>query len=484
MLAAARVSRREFVVLAGAAAAGLVLPRSGMAGPTTPAARFATQPAWQVPPVRVDHAPDGVAPGYVVAAPFWLGAPAGAPAGGPVLLDDAGEPVWYLPLAHVEAQNLGVQTYHGRPVLTWYEGTPGGSYGGSCVIYDFAYNELKRVRGGNGLACDLHEFLLTPKGTALLAIANAVPAPGGGPPIVEGVVQERDVDSGRVLFEWHSLDHVDVSESYRADATPADNVDYFHLNSIDVDIDGNYLVSARHTSTVYKLDRHSGEVLWRLGGKRSDFTFHEGAAFAFQHDARRQRDGTITIFDNGATGPGAEQVEPTSRPIRLGLDLTSRTATLVREYVPEQPRLSAAMGNLQVLPDGGVFVGWGTAGGWTEFAPDGSVRYDASFADGRASYRVLRLPWRGVPDTRPSIVLEHPTGGGLTAHVSWNGATQVESWRLLGGKAPRALTRIAQVPRAGFETAVAVRAEPAHVAVVALDAHGAELARTPTIAVH
>jgi hypothetical protein len=352
------------------------------------------------------------------------------------------------------------------------------------VIYDFAYNELKRVRGGHGLSCDLHEFLLTPKGTALLAIAATVPKPGGGPPIVEGVVQEREIDSGKVLFEWHSLDHVPVAESYRSDVTPAGNVDYFHLNSIEVDTDSNYLVSARHTSTVYKLDRRSGEVIWRLGGKESDFSFGPGAGFAFQHDVRRQRDGTITIFDNGATGPGAEQVEPSSRPIRLKVDATRKTATLVRAYVPETPRSSDAMGNLQVLPDGGVFVGWGTVGGWTEFAPDGSVRYDASFADGRASYRVYRFPWRGVPDSLPAIVLERTDAGGLAAHVSWNGATQVASWRLLGGKAPRTLSRLAQVRRAGFETTLRVAAAPTHVAVAALDAHGKELARTATIAVH
>jgi hypothetical protein len=481
MLADARVSRREFVLLAGVAAlGGLALPRSGGAAVKT---RFATQPKWQVPPVRVDHAPDGVAPGYVLAAPFTLGSPPGAPVSGPVILDNAGEPVWYLPLPRLEAHNLRVQTYHGRPVLTWYEGLFGGSYGGSCVIYDFAYNELKRVRGGHGLSCDLHEFLLTPKGTALMAIAAAVPQPGGGPPIVEGVVQEREVDSGKVLFEWHSLDHVPVAESYRSDVTPAGNIDYFHLNSIDLDTDGNYLVSARHTSTVYKLDRRSGGIIWRLGGKESDFTLGDGASFAFQHDARRQKDGTITLFDNGATGPGAEQVESASRPIRLRVDATHRTVSLVREYVPEQARSSDAMGNLQVLPDGGVFVGWGTAGGWTEFAPDGSVRYDASFADGRASYRVYRFPWRGVPDSVPTIVLER-VAGGLTAHVSWNGSTQVASWRLLGGKAPRALTRLAQVRRSGFETSLSVPSTPAHVAVAALDAHGKELARTATIAVH
>jgi hypothetical protein len=458
----------------------LVLPGHAAGSPAA-APRFATEPAWQLPELRIGVPAAGTAPGYVVAAPFTLGSPKNAPVTGPVLLDDAGDPVWYLPLPNVQAQNLRVQTYQGKPVLTWYEGTPGGLYGGSCVIFDPTYRELKRVRGGHGLACDLHEFILTPKGTALLAIAASVPQRGGRPPVVEGVVQELDVHTGRVLLEWHSLKHVPVSESFEPGVTTEKNIDYFHLNAIDVDTDGHLLVSARHTSAVYKVHRRTGAILWRLGGKRSDFAFGPGAAFAYQHDARRQHDGTLTIFDNGADDK--KQAEPFSRAIRLHLNERAKTASLVADYVPLERRLSIAMGNVQVLPDGGVFVGWGTAGGWTEFAPDGTVRYDASFADGRASYRFLRLPWHGTPRSRPAVVLRRAAGGVLGATVSWNGATEVAAWQLHGGPGARSLARLAQAPRAGFETTLTVPTVPVHVRVDALDATGRVLGSTATIAV-
>ena len=481
---AGRLTRRELLLAAAGAAAGLALPRGAWArqsGAGSSAARYATQPSWQVPAITVATPAAGVARGPIAIAPFGLGA---SPApNGPLLVDDAGEPVWYLPLRHVQVQNLKVQRFRGRPVLTWYEGAPGGLYGGSYVVYDESYRELKRVHAGHGLACDLHEFLLTDRGTALIAAAASVPDPAGGPPLVEGVVQERDVDSGRVLLEWHSLAHVPPAESFRTGVTPAGNVDYFHLNSIDVDTDGNLLVSARHTSTVYKLDRRTGEVVWRLGGRRSDFAFGPGASFSFQHDARRQPDGTLTLFDNGATGAGAEQDEPWSRPIRLAVDPDARTASLVREYVPPQPRLAVAMGNLQLLPDGGAFVGWGTAGGYTEFGPDGTVRLDATLPAGTASYRALRSPWAGRPAGRPSVVLQRAAGAELTALVSWNGATEVASWRLRGGARAGALAVLARTERSGFETALRVDPAPKLLAVEALDARGRVLGRTRTTAV-
>ena len=237
-------------------------------------------------------------------------------------------------------------------MLTWYEGKLNQVYGGSCVIYDATYHEVKRVHGGNGYQADLHEFTLTDKGTALLAIANELRADltsvGGAVDarLVEGIVQEVDITTNKVLFEWHSYKHVAPSESYRTEVTPAGNVDYFHLNSIEVDTDGNLLVSARHTSTVYKIDRKSGQIIWRLGGKLNDFTMRPGASFAYQHDARRRADGTITLFDNSATEDPTEQVAQYSRAIRLRVSETAKTATLVQDYVPDGPPLGLGDGEL------------------------------------------------------------------------------------------------------------------------------------------
>ncbi|HZT45097.1 MAG TPA: arylsulfotransferase family protein [Gaiellaceae bacterium] len=489
-------SRRSFLGLAAAGTAALAQGRSARGagnpppsapGPAPTLGPFATEPGWSPPSLVVNHAAAGVAPGYIFAAPFLFG-PARAGGSGPIILDNTGQPVWYLPLSTVQGQNFAVQTYRGNQVLTWYEGKLGATYGGSCVIYDATYHELKRVHGGNGYQCDVHEFTVTDKGTALLAIANEIKADltsvGGAADarLVEGIVQEVDIKTNKVLFEWHSYTHVPPSESFRTEVTPAGNVDYFHLNSIDVDTDGNLLVSARHTSTVYKIDRKSGRIMWRLGGKLNDFTMGAGAAFNFQHDARRRPDGTITLFDNGATEDPTEHVETYSRPLRLRINETTKTAALVRAYVPAVQRSTWAMGNVQELPDGGVFVGWGTAGGMTEFDAEGNVRFDASFADGSASYRIFRFPWQGTPRGRPSINLEQDATGALTARVSWNGATDVARWQLLSGASASDLKQLAAVPRRGFETAVTATSPASHVAVAALDAKRKQLGRTSAIA--
>src|SRR5579862_433254 len=258
-------TRRQFVrtgaalaatMFTGGAAARLDSSARSVQAPPSPLSRFVTEPAWDPPAVTVTTPAAGTAPGLVFVAPILAGSTTIPPGHyGPLILDNDGEPVWFLPLESEVAQNLRVQWWRGHDVLTWYEGPAASTYGGSCVIFDSTYRELKRVHGGNGYSCDLHEFLITDRDTALISIYNEVTtslSPIGDPTsglVVEGIVQELDIDTGRVLFEWHSLDHVGLEESYRTSPTAAGNIDYFHLNSIDVDADGGLLVSARHTST-------------------------------------------------------------------------------------------------------------------------------------------------------------------------------------------------------------------------------------------
>ena len=494
-----RLTRRRFVALGGAAAAGMLAGRSAPArafsAPSTagsPAAggRFVTEPGWSPPPVVIATPAAGTAGGSIFVAPISFSSTEIAPGRyGPLIVDDDGQPVWFLPLSTVVAQNLRVQKYRGRDVLTWYEGAAGGVYGGSCVVYDSAYDELLRVHAGHGFDCDLHEFLITARGTALLSVANEVSADLsaiGGPAdgrVVEGIVQEIDIASKRVLFEWHSLDHVGLEESYRSGVTSAGNVDYFHLNSIGVDTDDDLLVSARHTSTVYKLDRTSGAVTWRLGGMRNDFQMGPGASFNFQHDVRAHADGTLTLFDNGATGTGAGEVEPASRPMRLELDPDAMTADLVQVYEAPDPRLAIALGNVQELPDGGIFVGWGAAGPFTEFTPEGDIRFDATFGDGSVSYRAFRFPWIGRPSTKPSIAAIVNSDGTITVYASWNGATEVARWQVRAGASRNRLRALHTSARTGFETAITVPAVGSYVSVAALDAAGHELGASRPLAV-
>jgi Arylsulfotransferase (ASST) len=431
------------------------------------------------------------APGYLLLAPFDItGTAPSTNQHGPLIVDNTGQPVWFHPLGKLSAMDLRVQSYLGKPVLTWYEGQVLGPYGGSFVIADRTYRQLIRVRAGHGYRADLHELLITSRGTALISIYNQVQADlseVGGPPdgqVVEGIVQELELPSGRVLFEWHSLDHVAVEESFQTELTRAGNVDYFHLNSIAVDRGGDLLVSARNTSAVYKVDRTSGEVLWRLGGKRSDFQVEPDASYSFQHDARAHADGTITIFDNAAAEPPTEATGlTTSRPIRIALDTDAMTARLVDLLVPPDPRLAWAMGNMQQLPDGGSLVGWGTAGPFTEFTPTGEVRLDGRFADGSVTYRAYRFPWLGHPAGKPAIAVRRKAGGTIAVYVSWNGATEVARWQVRAGPAPNRLAPLRTSRRTGFETAITVRSPSGYVAVAALGSFGHELGRSRAIRV-
>jgi hypothetical protein len=293
-----------------------------------------------------------------------------------------------------------------------------------------------------------------------------------------------DIETGEVLFEWHSLDHVGLDETYATlsqDGRPG--FDYFHVNSIEVDNDSNLIVSARQTFAVYKIDRKSGEVIWRLGGKMSDFQMGPGTRFAFQHDARRQRDGTISIFDNGTTvfhSNVPEAVEG-SRGIVLELDEEQMSASLVREYTHPDEQHAHAAGNVQVLPNGNVFVGWGRALAISEFSKDGELLFDARLPPHSRSYRYFRFPWSGHPTDRPAAVAERTSEEELEVYASWNGATEVSSWEVLAGPRPDQMEPLGSVPRNGFETAMVVQSPHPYVAVRAKDRSGQALGTTAPV---
>ena len=353
--------------LGGIAFAATLLAACGCGSshePAPPYQRFHSRPDLKPPPVRILTPARGTAPGYVFIAPKKNVAQAG-----PMILDDRGRLVWFRPLTTRGVTDFRVQSYRGRPVLTWWRGRPlHGEGEGNYAIFDSSYRPVARVRPGNDLVGDIHEFLITPRDTALITIFHRVRHDDRT--IFEGALQELDIASGRVLFEWHSLGHVTLDESYeRPPKKKSLPYDYFHVNSIDEDTDGNLLVSARNTHAVYKLDRRTGEIIWRLGGKRSDFAMRRGTRFAWQHDARRRPDGTITLFDNEA----APQAGPESRALVLRLDLRRMRATLVRSLTHRPRLLAATQGNVQLLSGGHYFVGWGARPYFTEYDAGGTV---------------------------------------------------------------------------------------------------------------
>ena len=447
---------------------------SASSAPLEGAWAFRSRPDLSPPAVEVSKASHDTASGLIFVAPEE----GGGGQGGTMILDDRGQVVWFRPFraAKGRAMSLEVQTYRGRPVLTW------GESPGEYVIFDASYREIARLAAGNGYGGNHHEFLISPQDTALITIYDAVlrDLSAVGEPRVgrawEGIVQELDIETGEVLFEWHSLEHVGLEESYVQPGEDKDfpGIDYFHINSIDVDHDNNLLVSARETSAVYKIDRNTGEVIWRLGGKQSDFEMGEGTRFAFQHDARRLPEGTISIFDNGSLvfENGLPKAVEESRAIVLGLDERKMRASLVHEYTHPDKQYADAAGNTQVLPNGNVFVGWGRALAISEFSKDGELLFDAKLPPQNKTYRAFRFPWSAQPSDRPVAAAERTSEEEIRVYASWNGATEVATWEVLAGPRPDRLEPLGSVPRDGFETALLARSAEPYVAVRARDRSG------------
>jgi len=479
-----RLTRRRFlrVAVAGGVAVGaasLGYWGGAQSRSPLPTATYTPLPSGQ-PAVRQFRSV--TTPGLRTATGLLFVTPASGP--GPLIVDDAGAPIWIHPApSGKRAFNLRVGTYQGQPVLTWFEGTLNlGTGVGEYVLMDRTYTEVARVKAGNGLQGDLHEFITTPEGTALFSAYTRTPpdpVPSSATQLFDSVVQEVDIATGRVLLDWRASGHIQTSESYIA-WSPGNPWDFFHLNSIDVDTDGNLIISARHTWGVYKIDRKSGDVIWRLGGKQSDFAIEEGAGFAWQHDARRQADGSLTLFDDGANSSNPP-TEDHSRGLVLNVDETKRIATVIREYDHPVPVLARSQGSVQVQSNGNVLVGWGDQPFITEFSHDGNMVLDARLPDGATSYRSLRYAWNGQPTEPPAVAAEPAEGGSTMVFVSWNGATEVAQWVVLGGSEADGLSPLGSRPRTGFETPIAVPGQPALLAVRAIDADGNVLVQSQPI---
>ena len=406
---------------------------------------------------------------------------------GPLIVDHAGTPVWFRPLSPgLQVTNFASARYRGKPVLVWWEGKilQSGYGQGEAVVLDHDYREVARVRAAGGRSMDLHAFALTAKGTALFTCypqtvqmdLSSIGAPRNSQ-VLESIIQEVDIASGRLLFEWRSLQHIPVSAS---EAPHAEPYDYLHINSIQQLPDGNLLVSARHTWAVYKLDRRTGNVIWTLGGKRSQFQMGPGAQFAWQHDAQRHAENMLTVFDNGSNGPIT--TERQSRGLVLEVDEPRRRVTLRNAYTSPKRLRPGAMGSVQILSRDRVLVGWGTESHTTEFASDGTPLLDLALPAGMYSYRGLSLPWTGNPHHRPALAAGRDRHSGTSiVYASWNGATEVAGWRVAAGSRHSELHPVGIAQHRGFETVIPLPTQARYASVTPLDRLGRELRRSPTI---
>jgi hypothetical protein len=446
---------------------------------------FHSQSQLRPPVVHVTSDTPQSTPGYIFTAPY-----SGPGQDGPMVFDNSGNLVWFDPLpGGVEATNLQVQTYEGQPVLTWWQGyiPPNGFGEGEEMIYNSSYQQVTRVDAGNGYEADLHDFHLSSNGAALLTVFNPIRCDltyAGGPrdaAVNDGVFQEIDLKTRMVRREWHSLDHVPLSESHSSPLSSSTTwpFDYFHINSVQQNSAGSTLLSARNTWTLYEINTQTGQTLIKAGSKHGSIKMEKGTATAYQHDAVELPNGTISIFDNG----GVPNVHPQSRGIIIALNQQKATDTLLASYEHPRPLSSGSQGNFQILPDGNMFIGWGSEPYVSEFSTTGGLLFDAHLASKEESYRSYRFAWTGTPSYPPSIAASSASSSApVTVYASWNGATGVASWRLLAGASPSTLSTVASAARSGFETTVSTPGPAAYVAVQALNEAGAVMSTSQTVA--
>nr|GAT57962.1 predicted protein [Mycena chlorophos] len=454
----------------------------------------------------------------------------------PVIYDSTGQLVW-ADTSIGNSNDLNLQTYAGKPVLTMWVGSGNPGAGpevghGTAQLYDETYSFVANVSAVNGAGgTDFHEFqIVKPENTSAIVTAyNPIPADLssiGGP--VQGwylnaMFQEIDIASGDVLFNWTSFDHIPLSESMltlaeSTNGTSADTAfDAVHINSIDKvrsiprrvsvpeyrplqDTDGHYLVSGRHTWTLYKVNATDGNVIWRLGGNNSSFANTTAdAPFFWQHDARWHSADTVSVFDDGAAVVGQDPPtvilsEPYSSGKMLQLNAQNKTFELVKQFVPS-PNVapSFAEGSVEIYGSQ-VVVGYGTNPWITVhdlstqkvlfsavIGPNSSSLWQGAISNYRA-YQTTKSIFVGQPKTSPSIAVDNSTS---TVYVSWNGATQVDRYALSTGTTASTVSKtLRTISRAGFETEMSAKGSLGYVQVAALAADGSVLGRTAITTAH
>ncbi len=361
-----------------------------------------------------------------------------------IIADNSGQPVYFQKISAQYATDFKVLPSGN---LSYWD-----AYTTYFYILDNAYHLVDVIKPGNGyINADPHELLLLPNGHYLFLVEDDQTIDmsayaGSSQALVLGLtIQELD-SKKNVVFQWRSFDHFSFTDSYIDLTTPT--VDYVHSNAIELDKDENILLSSRHLAEITKINHQTGAIIWRLGGKNNQFNFTNDKGFYFQHDIRRQLNGNITLFDNNNNGTF-------SRGVEYSIDEVGKTITKVVEYRNNPDTYSPFMGDTQRLPNGNTLIGWGGGSSplLTEFKPDGSKAFELTMDAPSVSYRAFRFSWHGYPTWAPALVLQQ-NAGVSTLYFSWNGATEIASYRVYGGFTPLPTTLLSEVPKTSFETSL------------------------------
>jgi hypothetical protein len=397
--------------------------------------------------------------------------------GGPMIVNPKGQLVWFSQLPSPDvAGDLQMQRYGGQTVLSWWQGgvEPQAFGVGYGVIVDHHYRVIGQVHAGNGYQADIHELKLIPGRRALITayapIRLTAKVHGRRRTVIalNSVVQEIDVPTGLVMWEWDGLGHIALKNTY----APVEGDGYwdpFHLNSIQWLGNGRLVISARDTSSIYDVQQSTGKIRWTLGGRHSSFKLSRPARFWLQHDARLfARGRELSLFDDEA-GPPARAKN--SRGLILRLNFRSHRASVVRSLRRRGKTLANSEGSTQTLPGGGSLVGYGSTRYVSAFNARGRLDFDSALPEGDSTYRAFEANWHATPSSPPLAVAHSGSGGKTTVYVSWNGATDVARWQVTSGG-----RQVASAANQGFETTIQVTAAASGLSVRPFNAAGHALA--------
>ncbi len=476
------------IAAAGAQAAGIG------AYTTNGAWSFVSAPKLHPPKLSTDVKTQSskLAPGYFMVAVFkdlFFKQPLTGQAG-PLILDHNLQPVWFLPIGtNVLAGNLTTQTYNGKPVLSWWQGTvtgTGQTISGEDEVVDQHYRHVATLKGADGWVISEHEMVISGP-NAWVTAYKTVPmnlTPYGGSAngqVLDSAVQEYDLGTGQLLYTWDALNpggmpNIPLSQSQQK-PFPGVPWDAYHINSIQLTGNGTFLVSMRNTWTAYLVNRATNAVQWTVSGnpKNSTFTLPRSAQFHWQHDVKLQGD-VLTVFNDncclisGDSGGTAKFASPngTMEGLVLKLNIPGHTGSLVHGYTRPGTFNAAYLGNIEQLPGGNVALGWGSQPFFSEESKTGKLLLDAVWPKPDQSYRAYVWKWVGIPYYAPSGAVRN-NGAKATIYASWDGDTQVVSWRVLAGSSANSLKAVATATKTGFETTIPLTSSSKVYKVQALD---------------
>ncbi|HUA49827.1 MAG TPA: arylsulfotransferase family protein [Solirubrobacteraceae bacterium] len=435
-----------------------------------------------------------LAPGYFMVAVFkdlFFTQPLTGQSG-PLILDHNLQPVWFRPIGtNVLAGNLRTQTYNGKPALSWWQGTvtgTGATTSGEDVVVDQHYKTVATLKGADGWIVSEHEMVISGS-NAWVTAYKTVPydlAPYGGSvngQVLDSAVQEYNLATGQLLYTWDALNpggtpNIPLSQSQQK-PFPGIPWDAYHINAIQLTGNGTFLVSMRNTWTAYLVNRATNAIEWTVSGnpKNSTFKLPAKAQFHWQHDVALHGD-VLTVFNDncclfsGVKAGKATFAKPngTMAGLVIKLDLPKHTGSFVNAYTRPRTYNAAYLGNIELLSNGNVQLGWGSQPFFSEESKTGKLLLDAVWPKPDQSYRAFVEKWVGIPFYPPNGAVRNNRGK-ATVYASWNGDTQVVSWRVLAGTSANGLKAVATAAKTGFETTIPLTSSYKVYKVQALDSH-------------